>query len=68
MQNYTIVLEPDDSGWLAYIPAILGCHAPGDTPEEALEELKVVFEMILEEYAEEGRPMPTDIKVTVSAS
>lgn len=65
--NYTIILEPDDGGWLAYIPAIPGCHAPGDSPDEALEELEIVFEMLFEEYAEEGRSLPPDVKVTVGA-
>ena len=68
LHTYTIIMEPDDGGWLAYIPAISGCHAPGETAEEALQELKVVFQMILEEYAEEGRPLPPDVEVTVGAS
>ena len=66
--NYTIIIEPDDDGWLAYRPAIPGCYAPGDTPDEALQELQIVFEMILEEYADEGRPLPPDIEVEVSAA
>lgn len=66
--NYTIIVEPDDEGWLAYMPAISGCHAPGDTPEEALHELNVVFEMILEEYEEEGKVLPPDVAVTVGAA
>ncbi len=66
--NYTIIIEPDDDYWPAYVPAIPGCHAPGDTPDEALEELKIVFEMILEEYSEEGRTLPPDVGVTIGAS
>ena len=66
--NHTIIIEADDDGWMAYIPAIPGCHVPGDTLEEALQELEIVFEMILEEYSEEGRPLPPDIKVKVNAS
>ncbi|MSQ15337.1 MAG: type II toxin-antitoxin system HicB family antitoxin [Dehalococcoidia bacterium] len=66
--NYTIIIEPDEDEWLAYIPAVPGCYAPGDTPEEALQELDIVFEMIVEEYTDEGRPLPPDIEVEVSAS
>ncbi|MEK7214136.1 MAG: type II toxin-antitoxin system HicB family antitoxin [Chloroflexota bacterium] len=53
---YTIVVEPDERGWLASIPALPVCYAPSDTVEEALRELQVAYEMILEEFVEEGPP------------
>lgn len=50
LQNYTIVIRPDDNGtFVAYVPAISGCHAWGKTPDEARAELAFVFEMIQEE-------------------
>lgn len=53
LQNYTTVIRPDDNGtFVAYIPAIPGCHAWGRTPDEARTELISVFEMIQEEYKE----------------
>ncbi len=67
-QNYTIIVEPDEDGWLAYIPALPACYAPGDTAEEALRELQVVYEMVLEEFTEEGLPLPPDVLVTTSAA
>ena len=59
--DYTIVLRPDDGTFVAYIPAIPGCHAIGATAEEARHELEEVFVMIAEEYAEEGKPLPGDV-------
>jgi predicted RNase H-like HicB family nuclease len=60
--NFTVVLQPDDNGtFVAYVPAIPGCHALGRTPEEAQAELVNVFEMIKEEYEEEGKPLPRNI-------
>lgn len=54
LQNYTIVIRPDDNGtFVAYVPAISGCHAWGKTPDEARPELVGVFEMIKEEYKQE---------------
>ena len=59
LYNYTMVLRPDDNGtFIAYVPAIPGCHAWGRTPEEAQAELANVFEMIREEYEEEGKLLP----------
>jgi len=58
LQNYTMVMRPDDNGtFVAYVPAIPGCHAWGKTPEEASNELVNVFEMMVEEYEEMGRSL-----------
>ena len=69
LHDYTIVLRPDDNGtFVAYVPAIPGCHAWGETPEEAQAEIVNVFEMIKEEYREEGRRLPQDVDLeTVGA-
>ncbi len=66
LTDYKIILRPDDNGtYVAYIPAIKGCHAWGETLEEARSELNHVFEMIREEYLEAGKTLPNDIEITV---
>lgn len=46
-RDYTVVLRPDSNGtFVAYVPAITGCHAWGQTPEDTQAELAFVFEMI----------------------
>jgi predicted RNase H-like HicB family nuclease len=68
LYDYTVVLRPEDNGtFVAYVPAIPGCHAWGETPEEAQAELMNVFEMIEEEYKEEGRMLPSDVDIGVHA-
>ena len=57
-QRYTIVIRPDDSTFVACVPAIPGCHTIGRTPAEAQADLVHVFEMIEEEYAQERLPLP----------
>ena len=53
LQDYTIVIRPDDNGtFVAYVPAIQGCHAWGETSAAARAELDNVFSMIQEEYQE----------------
>ncbi|WP_017749383.1 type II toxin-antitoxin system HicB family antitoxin [Scytonema hofmannii] len=55
LQNYTIVIRPDDNGtFVAYLLAISGCHAWGETPDAARAELVFVFDMIKEEYEEQA--------------
>ena len=64
LRDYTVVIRPDDNGtFVAYAPAIPGCHALGNSPEEAQRELANVFEMIAEEYREKGKPLPEDVPV-----
>ncbi len=64
LYDYTMILRPDDNGtFVAFVPAIPGCHAWGRTPEEAQIELLNVFDMIREEHEEEGRMLPEDIDV-----
>ena len=67
-EDYKIVLyRQEDGGWVAEIPAISGCYAPMETRESALDELTKVFEMLSEEYAGKGIPMPSDSTEIVNA-
>lgn len=68
-QDDTVVMRPDDNRtFVAYLPAIGGCHAWGETPEEARAELANVFDMIAEEYEQGGRPFPPDVELTVAGA
>ncbi|MBD2681342.1 MULTISPECIES: type II toxin-antitoxin system HicB family antitoxin [Nostoc] len=67
LQHYTTVIRPDDnSTFVAYVPAIPGCHAWGQTPDEARTELVYVFEMIQQEYEEQGRSLPEDVELVIA--
>ncbi len=64
--DYQMVCRRDDNGsYVAYLPALEGCHAIGSTPEEAQQELRGVFEMITEEFAADGRALPRDVELIV---
>jgi len=61
LDDYKVVLyrnQPD--GWVAEVPSIPGCYALMATREEALAELKGVFQMIAAEYLDQGRTLPKD--------
>lgn len=67
LQDYTIVIRPDDNNtFVAYVPAIEGCHAWGETAEKAKAELDNVFDMILEEYQEMGSSLPLDVELVIN--
>jgi predicted RNase H-like HicB family nuclease len=67
LHSYTIVIKPEENGtYVAYVPAIPGCHAIGHTAAEAQSALTHVFAMIAEEYQEENRPLDSNSSVANS--
>ncbi len=64
LSDYKVVLYRQlDGSWVAYVPAIDGCHAVMPTREEALAELENVFNMIREEFEAEGKKLPADVEL-----
>lgn len=63
---FKVVLEPDDDLWAASCPALnhLGAATWGKTKEEALKHIHEVVQMIVEELAEDGEPIPEDVQVS----
>ena len=62
LRDYTVVVRRDGGTFVAYVPAIPGCHAVAPTPEEARAELDNVFAMIAEEYREARQALPDDVR------
>lgn len=60
----TIFYQQDDGNWVAEIPAIPSCYALMPSREEALSELRLVFEMIEDEFREKGLSLPPDSTIT----
>jgi predicted RNase H-like HicB family nuclease len=57
--GFIINLYVDEQGdWLAHFQEISTISAFGDTPQEALEELKVAWELVKEDYREKQREIP----------
>lgn len=67
---FKVVMEPDAEGWHVRCPALAphGAATWGKTKEEALQHIREVVEMILEELAEEGAPVPEEPHGAVTVS
>ncbi|MBU1936409.1 type II toxin-antitoxin system HicB family antitoxin, partial [bacterium] len=50
-----------DGGYIAKVPALPHIFAPGDTPEEALENIEDVARLVLEVMVFNGEVIPEDI-------
>lgn len=52
--RYAVVIERGDSSFGAYVPALPGCVAVGDTREEVIELIREAIEMHLEAIRDSG--------------
>ncbi|MDP3111985.1 MAG: type II toxin-antitoxin system HicB family antitoxin [Thermodesulfovibrionales bacterium] len=58
MKNYNLqaIIEQDEDGvFIAECPALQGCYAQGKTYEEAIENIRDVIAMCIEELREEKK-------------
>ena len=60
MKDYhiNIFYSEYDGGYIADIPDLEACSAFGDTPEEALRQVKIAESVWLEAAQAEGKPIP----------
>lgn len=59
--RFTVIIEPcEEGGYFAMCPAFPGCHVEGDTYEDTLGEMKAVIDAFIEDYRQEGEPIPED--------
>jgi len=63
MQNYRfqVIIEQDEDGfYVADVPALQGCHTQGRTFEEAIENIRELIALCVEEMRETGEEIRSD--------
>lgn len=58
--NFTIVIEPDEPGFHAFVPVLPGCHSHGMTLDEARANIAEAVELHVEAMAEDGEEIPIE--------
>jgi predicted RNase H-like HicB family nuclease len=61
-RTYTLSIEKQDGGYLAFFPALPGCHTWGKTYEHAVEHAEDALRGYLEALAAHGDPIPEDLE------
>ena len=56
--QFTVVIEPDEKGYHAFVPSLPGCHSFGGTVEEAQSNILEAVEVHIESMLEDGEPVP----------
>jgi predicted RNase H-like HicB family nuclease len=51
----TIILEDEAGGYIAFVPALPGCHTQADTIEELIKNVKEAIELYLETLTDEEK-------------
>jgi antitoxin HicB len=58
--QYTIVIEPDEEAFHAFVPSLPGCHTFGMTVDEARANNLEAVELHVEGMLEDGQTIPAD--------
>ncbi|RKY74834.1 type II toxin-antitoxin system HicB family antitoxin [candidate division KSB1 bacterium] len=58
--RFTVVIEPDEDAFHAYVPALPGCHTFGATVEEARANIAEAITLHVESVLESGEPIPVE--------
>lgn len=58
--QFTVVIEPDEGGFHAYVPALPGCHTFGDTIDEARANIAEAIELHIQSLLEDGETIPIE--------
>ena len=61
IRTYSLTIEPaEDGGYLAYFPALPGCHTWGATYEEAVTNAEEALAVYVETLNAHGDPLPDE--------
>lgn len=60
--QFTVVIEPDEEGYHAFVPALPGCHTFGDTLDEARANIAEAMSLHVESMQQDGEPIPVEQK------
>ena len=58
-RSFPVILTPQpDDGFFVECPSLPGCYSQGDTLDESLANIRDAVELVLEDLAELGEPVP----------
>jgi len=58
--QFTVVIEPDEEGYHAYVPVLPGCHTFGATLDEARINIAEAIELHIESMQQDGESIPVE--------
>ncbi|OLE55300.1 MAG: hypothetical protein AUG51_03830 [Acidobacteria bacterium 13_1_20CM_3_53_8] len=59
--KFTVVIEPDEKGFHAFVPVLPGCHTFGATMDETRANIVEAMELHIESLLDDGENVPTAV-------
>lgn len=66
LYHFSIVVEKDENGYFVFCPELQGCYTHGETYEEALENIKDVIKLHLQDRIASGESFSAPESVSLS--
>ncbi len=60
VHQFTVVIEPDEDAYYAYVPALPGCHTFGATIEETRSNIAEAIALHIESMQQDAEPIPVE--------
>ena len=60
LHQFTVVIEPDEDAYHAYVPALPGCHTFGASVEEVRSNIAEAIALHIESMQQDGEPIPIE--------
>ena len=65
LNRYRVILEhEEEGGYSVWVPALPGCVSQGETPEEALANIREAIQCYVESCLKHGEPIPREAEIT----
>ena len=65
VHQFTVIIEPDEDAYHAYVPALPGCHTFGATVEETRSNIAEAVALHIESMQQDGEPISLSGGLTV---
>ena len=60
VHQFTVIIEPDEDAYHAYVPALPGCHTFGATVEETRSNIAEAIALHIESMQQDGESIPVE--------
>jgi predicted RNase H-like HicB family nuclease len=60
LHQFTVIIEPDEDTYHAYVPALPGCHTFGATVEETRSNIAEAIALHIESMQQDGESIPVE--------
>ncbi|OQB26815.1 MAG: hypothetical protein BWY13_00273 [Euryarchaeota archaeon ADurb.Bin190] len=65
--RFSVVIEKDKDGYIAFTPELQGCYSQGDTYEEAIENIRDAIFLHVQDRLDSGEEVPQSESISLTS-